>query len=217
MDAKALKALANEHRIQLLRALEQGPKTYSDLLVQLRWDLGRDRGKFTYHLNLLREAGLVEQRDGFYHLTLTGEAAMRAFETSELPVESRLRFAEYYRGLTRGNRLIVLPLFLGVVLYLFGAALGLRSGLQGNDPALLLGFVLLLFGVACLFLILYALPGGRRFRWERATLFALVAGIYGSFLGLVGQPPQIGLGLVPAAILAFLGYRALNRGSPMAA
>jgi DNA-binding transcriptional ArsR family regulator len=214
MDTKTLKALANEHRIQILRALEEGPKTYSDLLVLLGWDLERDRGKFTYHLTLLRESGLLEHGDGPYRLSGSGEAALLAFEASELPPETRTRFSDYYRALGVGHRLIVVLLFLGVGLYLFGAGLGLRSGLQGNDPALLLGLVLLLLGVASLFLILYALPGGRRFRWERAVLFALAAGIYGSFLGLVGQPPQIALGLVPAAALAFLGYRSLSRERP---
>ncbi len=57
MDKRILKAVSNERRVRALRALEEGPQTYSDLMVRLQLDLGRDRGKFTYHLNFLRETG----------------------------------------------------------------------------------------------------------------------------------------------------------------
>ncbi len=69
MEKRILKALSNEHRVRALRAHEEGPKTYSDLVLHLRFDPERDRGKFTYHLNMLREAGLIQQQDGFYHLS----------------------------------------------------------------------------------------------------------------------------------------------------
>jgi hypothetical protein len=104
-------------------------------------------------------------------------------------------------------------LLLGVGLYLFAAALGFWSWSSGNQIGFLLGLVLLLLGLVCLFLILYALPGGVAPRWERALLFALIAGIYGIFLSTLVVPMNLVLGLVPAGVLLFLGYQTLRRGT----
>ncbi len=212
MDKRILKALSNEHRVRLLRVLEEGPKTYSDLMVHLRFDPERDRGKFTYHLNLLREAGLIQQQDGFYRLSKSGLTVMETLEASEPRVGRRPRFLAYFRGLGRVRRLIVAFLFLGVGLYLLAATIAFWSWSLGYENSFLVGLVALFLGLVCLSLILTSLPGDLALRWERVVLFALVTVIYAWFLGAVVMPPNPVLGLIPAAILSLLGYRTLGRG-----
>lgn len=213
MDKRILKALSNEHRVRALRALvEEGPKTYSDLMVHLGFDPERDRGKFTYHLNLLREAGLIQQQDGFYRLSKSGLTVMEILEASEPRVGHRPSFWAYFRGLSRVHRLIVALLFIGVGLYLSAATLAFWDWADGNQIAFLVGLVALILGLVSFSLILTSLPGGQALRWERAVLFALVAGIYGVFIGLAVEPPVPVLGLIPAVVLSLLGYRTLGRG-----
>ncbi len=86
MDERTLHALANPIRIRILKSLRQGSKTYSDIMRVLELDLERDRGKFTYHLNLLREAKVIEEEGGLYHLTNLGGRALAA---SEMPESNR--------------------------------------------------------------------------------------------------------------------------------
>lgn len=211
MDRRILKAVSNEHRVRALRALEEGSKTYSDLMVRLQFDVEKDRGKFTYHLNLLRETGLIQRHDGLYGLTRAGREAMETL-ASKQPIGQPRRFSAYFRDLNRVHRLIVVLLFGGVGLYLSAATVAFWSWTSGIENSLLVGLVALFLGLVCLSLILTSLPGGVTRRWERAVLFVLIAGIYGLFLGLAVEPPSPMLGLTPAAILSFLAYRALNRG-----
>lgn len=215
MDKRILKAVSNEHRVRALKALDEGPQTYSDLMVRLQLDLGRDRGKFTYHLNLLRETGLIQRQDGLYGLTRSGRAVMETL-ASEQPIGQPPRFSTYFRDSNRVRRLVVLLLFGGVGLYLSAATIAFWSWTSGFENSFLVGLIALLLGLVCLSLILTSLPGGVTHRWERAALFVLVAGIYGWFLGALVMPPSPVLGITPAAILSFLGYRALNRGHPEA-
>ncbi len=211
MDKRILKALSNEHRIRLLRVLEKGAKTYSDLMVHLHLDPERDRGKFTYHLNLLREVGLIQQQDGFYRLSKSGLAVMETLEVSEPRVGQRPRFLAYFRGLGSVRRLIVAFLFIGAGLYLALATVAFLDWTNGIENSFLVGLVTLSLGLASLSLILYALPGRRAVRWERIVLFVLVTGIYAWFIGTLVMPPSPVLGFIPAAVLSFLGYRTLNR------
>lgn len=82
MDQHVLQALANPTRIRILKSLEEGSKTYTDLMRGLGLDLDRDRGKFTYHLNLLKQTSLIEEEDGLYQLTDRGRTSLVA---SEMP------------------------------------------------------------------------------------------------------------------------------------
>ncbi len=77
----------------------------------------------------------------------------------------------------------------------------------------MVGLVALSLGLVSLSLVLTSLPKGLALRLERAVLFALVAGIYGVFIGLAVEPFSPVLGLIPAAVLSLLGYRTLGRGS----
>lgn len=211
MDRKALKVLANALRLRILKSLQQGPKSYSDIMRVLQLDLERDRGKFTYHLNLLREAKLIKEESGLYRLADRGDRALAVFDTPEPTSKRRTSFRVFYGDLDRGNRVVVVFLFVGVGFYLFGATLGLRDGiLVRNELALIIGIVLLLLAFVYLALMLYALPGGPSLRWERGLLFALAAGIYGILpLLFFGFSPLPSIAL--AGVLGFLAHRRVGR------
>lgn len=83
MDQEILQALANPTRVRILRLLQQGSKTYSDIMRVLGLDLDRDRGKFSYHLNLLKQTKLIEEEGGLYRLTDQGRTALAASEITE--------------------------------------------------------------------------------------------------------------------------------------
>ncbi len=83
MDGQILQALANPLRIRILKSLQEGTKSYSDIMRVLGLDLERDRGKFTYHLNLLKQAKLIREEGGLYQLTDQGGTALAALEMPE--------------------------------------------------------------------------------------------------------------------------------------
>lgn len=79
----------------MLRVLRLGPTTYSDLLNHLD-PTGAARGRFNYHLKLLREADLVQVEETRYRLTPRGEAALTLlkgvsedYEPSDKVMENR--------------------------------------------------------------------------------------------------------------------------------
>jgi DNA-binding transcriptional ArsR family regulator len=92
MNVKVHKALRNETRFHLLKELKKGPLTYTHLMKKLGMDVGRDRGKFTYHLNILKDSGLIKQEGDTYRITEQGEAALvSAKEKAEVAVHRSLK------------------------------------------------------------------------------------------------------------------------------
>ncbi len=71
----AIRALDHPYRQRVLKVLEKGRTTYSDLFTHLEPN-GGDRGRFNYHLRSLRNADLVRLTDSLYGLTPRGEAAL---------------------------------------------------------------------------------------------------------------------------------------------
>lgn len=70
-----LKNLSNQDRIKILKILSQkSPRTFTEIMNQLKMDPGSDAGRFGYHLRNLKETGLITggKEDG-YDLTKIGE------------------------------------------------------------------------------------------------------------------------------------------------
>lgn len=87
MDIKVHKALGNETRLHILEELKEKPLIYTHLMKNLGMDVGRDRGKFTYHLNILKDSGLIKQEGDMYRITERGEAALASVkEKAEIAV-----------------------------------------------------------------------------------------------------------------------------------
>lgn len=92
MDIRIRKALGNETRVHILEELKDRDLTYTGLMKRLGMDTGKDRGKFTYHLNILRDSGLVRKEDEAYRITEKGEAALvSAQERAETPVHRSIK------------------------------------------------------------------------------------------------------------------------------
>jgi DNA-binding transcriptional ArsR family regulator len=86
------KVLGNETRLHILKELEGKTLTYTDLMKNLGMDVESDRGKFTYHLNVLKDSGLVKQEDDMYRITEQGEAALVSGEEKpEIAVHKSLK------------------------------------------------------------------------------------------------------------------------------
>jgi DNA-binding transcriptional ArsR family regulator len=92
MNVKVHEALRNETRFHLLKELKEEPLTYSHLMKKLGMDVGRDRGKFTYHLNILKDFGLIKQEGDMYRITEQGDAALvSANEKAEVAVHRSVK------------------------------------------------------------------------------------------------------------------------------
>lgn len=74
------KVLGNKTRLHILKELKEKALTYTRLMKDLDMDVERDRGKFTYHLNVLKDSGLIKQEDDMYRITEQGEAALASVE-----------------------------------------------------------------------------------------------------------------------------------------
>jgi len=72
--------LGNETRLHILKELKEKALTYTRLMKDLDMDVERDRGKFTYHLNVLKDSGLIKQESDMYRITEEGEAALASVE-----------------------------------------------------------------------------------------------------------------------------------------
>jgi len=80
---KTLKALSNPVRYPILLRLIAGPKGFSRLAEEVYGedvDTGRIAGKFVYHLNVLRNARLIERHDGKWRITSLGLRALEIVE-----------------------------------------------------------------------------------------------------------------------------------------
>ena len=75
VSGDAIRALSHPYRESILKVLEEGRTTYSDLFTHLEPN-GGDRGRFNYHLRSLRNADLVQLEDSQYRLTDRGKAAL---------------------------------------------------------------------------------------------------------------------------------------------
>ena len=92
MDVKVHKALRNENRLHILGELKEKPLTYTHLMKNLGMDVRRDRGKFTYHLNILKDSGLIKQEGEMYRITEQGEAALASVkERAEIAVHRSIK------------------------------------------------------------------------------------------------------------------------------
>ncbi len=74
-DGDTVRALDHPYRRTILRLLQSGRMTYSDLFSRLEPN-GGERARFNYHLRSLRNADLVQLTDSLYGLTPRGEAAL---------------------------------------------------------------------------------------------------------------------------------------------
>lgn len=74
-----VRALDHAYRQSILRALRKGPTTYSRLFAAVEPE-GSGRGRFNYHVKILREAGLVAVDEDLYRLTSQGDAALVLLE-----------------------------------------------------------------------------------------------------------------------------------------
>ncbi|MHA1312465.1 MAG: anaerobic ribonucleoside-triphosphate reductase [Candidatus Helarchaeota archaeon] len=75
MIFEVLKNLSNQDRIKILKILSQkSPRTFTEIMNQLKMDPGSDAGRFGYHLRNLKETGLISGgKDDGYDLTKVGE------------------------------------------------------------------------------------------------------------------------------------------------
>ena len=69
-----LRALGHSHRQKILRNLEKEPMAYSHLLARVEPER-KGRGRFNYHLKVLRDARLIKVAGAQYRLTSSGAAA----------------------------------------------------------------------------------------------------------------------------------------------
>lgn len=70
-----IRALDHPYRQAVLRALKVGALSYSESFSRVE-PQGIGRGRFNYHLKILRGAGLLQLDDGLYHLTAPGDSAV---------------------------------------------------------------------------------------------------------------------------------------------
>lgn len=138
MSREIRRALANETRLHILKGLKNKPQTYTNLMVSIGMDVDRDRGKFTYHVNLLKDVKLIDQEGDFYRITKQGEGALVTTEKVET-IRVRKHTAAWY----------VVPLLLGII----GGIIGYIV-IKDDDPKMAKN--LLILGTLMTFLI----PGG---------------------------------------------------------
>ncbi len=74
-----IRAVDHSYRQAVLQVLREDQLTYSRLFATVEPE-GSGRGRFNYHLKVLREAGLVEVAENLYRLTSRGEAALALLE-----------------------------------------------------------------------------------------------------------------------------------------
>ena len=92
MNIRVHKALGNETRLHILKELKEKPLTYTHLMKNLGMDVGRDRGKFTYHLNIVKDSGLIKQEGDMYRITEQGEVALASVrERAEIAVHRSVK------------------------------------------------------------------------------------------------------------------------------
>ncbi len=193
MDRQILQALANPLRIRILKSLQPGPESYSDIMRVVGLDLERDRGKFTYHLNLLREANLISEEGGLYRLTDQGGTALAALEMTEpmrgeIPPEAKSDL-DTAIGLTLAAMLMAG--ILSFLVFFFVAFFFVPVGFFLLAILFSVGFTVL---VLRFFYVLVYRPL-KEGRVEEALTPALVLGILGLFFA----------GLIPG-ILLILAY-----------
>ena len=80
MNTNIHKTLGNETRRYILKELRDKPLTYTQLMKNLGMNVERDRGKFTYHLNILKDSRLIKQEDDTYRITEQGDAAFASIK-----------------------------------------------------------------------------------------------------------------------------------------
>jgi len=76
---KLFSALANPFRLNVLQLLyANGALGYSAIMKQLHLDVSQNSGKFAYHLQILKQAKLVnaDKRSKKYQLTPVGKAVV---------------------------------------------------------------------------------------------------------------------------------------------
>ena len=143
MSKEILRALANETRLRILKELKEKPQIYTDLMVNVGMDVERDRGKFTYHLNLLKDAKVIDQEGDFYRITKQGEEALVTVGKLEM-IRVRKRTMVWY----------IVPLLLGIA----GGIIGYLV-VKDDDPKMAKN--LLILGI----LLTFLLPGAIVFLW----------------------------------------------------
>ncbi|MFQ5919951.1 MAG: winged helix-turn-helix domain-containing protein, partial [Thermoplasmata archaeon] len=75
MDNRGLiRVLGHYHRHKILRTLEKEPMPYSHLLAKVEPE-SKGRGRFNYHLKVLKDAGLIDIAGAQYRLTPSGAVA----------------------------------------------------------------------------------------------------------------------------------------------
>ncbi len=74
-----IRAVDHPYRRNILHILARGSLTYSQLFASME-PRGGGRGRFNYHLKVLRESGLIQAQDNHYGLTGSGEAAVAFLE-----------------------------------------------------------------------------------------------------------------------------------------
>lgn len=122
----AISALDNPYRQKILRVLQKGRTSYSDLFSHLEPN-GGARGRFNYHLRSLRNADLVRRADSRYYVTHRGEAALTLLEGVSPSTESRHRSTEDSRRSPQEPKMMDGPEM--------GLRLGLIAALAGGTAA----------------------------------------------------------------------------------
>ncbi len=85
-----IRAVDHPYRRNILHILSRGSLTYSQLFASME-PRGGGRGRFNYHLKLLREAGLIQSQENHYGLTEIGEAAVSFLEGVSKHSNARVR------------------------------------------------------------------------------------------------------------------------------
>ena len=110
ITTKILKAVSSTTRLKILHLLlDEGPKSYTELMNRLRLNPSRDAGKFAYHLKSLISADLIEpdSKTKRYRLTdlgriildMTDEIVKYAYKRRKMHVRtSRLSVEEFDRS-----------------------------------------------------------------------------------------------------------------------
>ena len=143
MSKEILRALTNETRLHILKEIKEKPQIYTDLMVNVGMDIEKDRGKFTYHLNLLKDAKVIDQKGDFYRITKQGEEALVTVGKLEM-IRVRKRTMVWY-----------------IVPFLIGIAGGIIGYLVVKDDDPKLAKNLLILGI----LLTFLLPGAIIFLW----------------------------------------------------
>lgn len=94
-----IRAVDHPYRRNILHILARGALTYSQLFASME-PRGGGRGRFNYHLKVLREAGLIQAQENHYGLTEVGEAAVSFLEgvNANSDPRGRLKISRYHVG-----------------------------------------------------------------------------------------------------------------------